>query len=372
MGDEMAFIALLFRVKDLGSFAVSALFACGSISRVVMAPLAGSIVDRFSTRALVRLISVSQAAVTLSLVLVRGWAMYPFVILLSVGATIVKPAWQAYLPTTVEEGTLPRVYATMQTYASLAMLAGSGLGGVVVGLFGVGASLAIDAGTFLFVAAMTLLMRHERTPVRAKGERMQMMAGFRAIFSSRILFSMFLLLTMFNMCAGAVEVMGVYLVTEVLGGGATSFGMVSLMFGASMFVTGRVMSRRNLPWDNATAVFGAALIAAAGIVMFGLSPTVWFAGLAFVVNGVGLAGLNIYAMPVMVRHSKDEERGRIFAASSALTTLGFMVSLAVNGWAGSVFSPRAVIVTAGVVCVLVTVMNGVRVLRSVSEQPVPA
>lgn len=372
MGDEMAMIALLFRVKDLGPLAVSGLFACGAVSRVVMSPLAGAIVDKFATRPLVRRVSLLQGALCAVLALVHGWLVYPFVVLLSVGATVVKPAWQAYLPTLVTESDLPRLYATLQTYVSLAMVAGSGLGGLVVGLFGVPTSLLIDAGTFMFVGGMTLSLRVERTPKGAVRGASGLWTGFTAIFGSRVLFAMFVLLTMFNMCAGAVEVMGVFLVTEILNGGPKSFGAVSLAFGASMFVVGRILSVRTLRWDKTSLVVASAMVAAAGIVMFGLAPSVWVAGAAMVVNGIGLAGLNIYAMPIMVEHSKDEERGRIFAASSALTTMGFVVSLMINGLAGSTFSARSVIVAAGVVCLMVTAWNGTRVRRAVVARSVPA
>lgn len=364
----MTLIALLFRVKDMGPIAVSALYGSFTVARVLMSPYSGTLVDRYRTRPLVRAVSFAQAGLCAYLAFADGWLVYALLLPLSVGGTIIRPAWQAYLPTLVEQVELPRVYATMQTYSSLAMVAGAGLGGVVVGALGTTASLLVDAATFVFVGLTTLALTREREPATSADGRMDVFRGFKAIFGTPVLFSMFLLLTLFNMCAGSVEVLGVYLVTDVLGGGPASYGVVSLMFGASMFVVGRILSGRTLRWDNTVLVIWSALIAAAGIVLFGLAPAVWFAALAFMVNGVGLAGLNIYALPVMIAHSKDEERGRIFAASSALTGAGFVASLGVFGAVGEVLSARTVIVGSGILCIALTVWNGSRVLRAVQCQ----
>ena len=50
MGDEMALIALLFRVKASGPAAISAIFALYALSRILLAPYSGSVVDRFPTK----------------------------------------------------------------------------------------------------------------------------------------------------------------------------------------------------------------------------------------------------------------------------------------------------------------------------------
>ena len=45
MGDEIALIALLFRVKSSGAAAISAIFALYALSRIVLSPFTGTIVD---------------------------------------------------------------------------------------------------------------------------------------------------------------------------------------------------------------------------------------------------------------------------------------------------------------------------------------
>lgn len=367
LGDEMSFIALLFKVKGHGPLAVSALLSCAVVSRIMMAPLSGMIVDRFATRNLIFRVSILQAVCCLGLTRLDGPALLPLVVLLSVGATVVNPAWQAFVPTVVPESDLPKVYAFLQTFRSLAVVGGAGLGGIIVDTLGTSAALVIDGATFVAVALGTRVLIGERTGKVSGWKRGEFLRGFRLLVSVPVLRSILILLSVFNVCAGVVEVQGVFFITDVLGGSAADFGMVSFAFGASMFVTSTVFSRRTTRMENEVMVSICAAVAGAGIVLYSFAPFVWVCAVAFVVNGVGLAGLNVFAMPIIVRHSKDEERGRMYAASSAVTSTGFLASLGISGALGNLFSSRAIIMGGGFACVVSAVWLGRSVIRQMEK-----
>ena len=364
LGDEMSFIALLFRVKDRGSGAVAGLFACGALARIALAPLAGSIVDRFPTRSLIRWVSVGQASLCIALTQVDGLAIYPLVLVLALGGSIVNPAWQAFIPTAVSTDDYPRVLAVLQSYRSLAMVGGASIGGLVVDALGVDAALLIDGATFLAVMLLTFALVHNRVVEGARIERRTAMRGFRVLFENRLLRALLVMLSVFNLCIGVIEVVGVFLVTDILGGSATTYGAVNLCFGASMFLSGHVLSRWKPRMDKTRIVVASAVVAASGVVMYGFAPVVWVCGFAMVVNGIGMSGLNVYMMPIMVDNTLDAERGRVLAASGSITQFGFLVSLSLAGVAGKIWSPRVLIVIGGIACLLSIVVNGRTALRA--------
>lgn len=364
VGDEMAFIALLFRVKDRGSLAVAALFACGALARIALAPLAGSIVDRFPTRSLIRWVSIMQALLCLVLTQVDGVAIYPLVLMLALGGSIVNPAWQAFIPTAVSAEDYPQVLAVLQAYRSLAMLGGAGLGGLIVDALGVDAALLIDGGTFLTVLALTFVLVHNRVIEGARIGRRTAMRGFRVLFENKLLRALLVMLSVFNLCIGVIEVVGIFLVTDVLGGSATAYGAVNLCAGASMFVSGYALSRWKPRIERTRIVVVSALVAAAAVVLYAASPFVWVCGLAMVINGIGMSGLNVYMMPIMVDNTLDAERGRVLAASGSITQFGFLVSLTVAGAAGKIWSPRLLIAVGGVACLVSILVNGRTALRA--------
>ncbi|NBW91053.1 MAG: MFS transporter, partial [Actinobacteria bacterium] len=119
MGDEMAIVALLFRVKSSGPIAISAIFALYALSRIFLAPYSGSVVDRFPIKSLITFISMIQTCIAIGIAIAEGPVLYTLVFLLAIGGTIIGPAWQALVPTLVPPAELTRTYAFIQTHRCL-------------------------------------------------------------------------------------------------------------------------------------------------------------------------------------------------------------------------------------------------------------
>lgn len=366
IGDEMTFIALLFRVKDLGTWAVAALFACGALSRVLLSPWVGLLVDKFPTRLLIRVVTVIQAVACVALIPARGPTLYALVVVLGIGQAIVMPAWAAYVPILVEKELLAQAYGVIQTYRSIAIVAGAGLGGFVVGIISSSAAFVIDAVTFLAVAAITIGLTTERSARGDSTEKMRAIAGFSAIRKSQVLLALVTMLTVFNICLGVVNVSGVFLIADILGGGPVAFGTMSLLVGLAMFIVGRLVSKKQLKQNHTSIVIAAAVCASLGVLVYAVSPNLLVAGLANIVIGIGMAGLNIFVMPIIVEHSNQEERGRVNAVIGAFTTAGFGIALGISGVVGGVFSARTVIAGGGVACLASLVFSGPRLKRNIA------
>lgn len=370
VGDQMALIALLFRVKDLGPWAVSGIFAAGAATRMVAAPWAGLIVDRFRARSLIRTVSIAQAIVCCLLAVASGPVIYLLVVMLSVGTTIVLPSWQALIPKMVRPEDLSRAYATVQTFRSVSVMVGAGVGGAVVALIGNSMAFLVDAATFAAVAGFTLFIRVDREPALTERVKGAAMRGFSAIWRSPILRSMAIMLTVFNMTIGVVEVLGVFIITDALGGGPSAYGLMYGLMGGATLLSGLVAARRRMSWSNEAVVIAGAVTAATGVLVLSLAPALWIAGIANVVIGFGMTGLNGFASPVIVENSEDSERGRIFATSTALTTMGFVVALAVSGAIGEVLTPRQGVFVGSALCLVALAVNGSKVMREVGRKSV--
>ena len=94
-GDMLLVVVLALRVHDLtgSGFAVAALFAALMGPVVVLAPLAGRLVDRVETRRLLLGVSLAQAVVAGTLVFADGLgAILVLTALLGAGAAIAGPA----------------------------------------------------------------------------------------------------------------------------------------------------------------------------------------------------------------------------------------------------------------------------------------
>ena len=364
MGDEMALNALLFRVKSSGPAAISAIFALFALSRIIFAPISGSIVDRFPSRRLIATVSVVQTLVAISLAFSNGYLLYVFVFMLAIGGSIIGPAWQALIPVLVPADDLSRTYAFIQTHRSFSIVLGAGLGGLLVEKFGTSISLFIDAGTFFIVGLFGATLRNERKPELRKFSNSESLQGFKRIFTTRVLIASIVLLAAFNMAAGVNEVLGIFLITDTLHGTASQYGLVFSALGVSMLLTGFTLSRVRVHVRDTYALIISALISALGMFTYGVSPNVLTAMAAFAINGIGLTGLHVFGTPIIIRHTSEAERGRVFAASSSVTTAGTLLSTGIAGSLGQLFPVRLVITGSAITCGILALLAGASIIRA--------
>ena len=369
MGDEIALIALLFRVKSSGATAVSLIFALYALSRIVLSPLSGSIVDRFASRRLITTVSLIQVATATCLAFADTPLLYLLVFVLAVGASIIGPAWQSLVPVLVESHELSRTYAFIQAHRSMAIVIGAGVGGFLVESLGSSVALLIDAATFLVVALLGATLKNERPRGLQHVSGRASVRGFRSIFSQPVLLASIIMLAAFNMSAGVNEVLGVFLVTDLLDGSASQYGLIMSSLGASMVVSGYILSRVEVRRPDTQMIVLSALTSAIGMLAYGLSPSIWFAALAFAVNGAGLTGLHTFATPLIVRHTSEDERGRVFAASASVTTGGTLVSTGIAGSIGQLLPIRVAITGSALACVLCVVLTGRSIGRADRATP---
>ena len=361
IGDELALIALLFRLKDSGPQAVSLLIGLYAAARILLAPISGTIVDRYPTRRLVGFVSCGQFLVTGALAFTHGYLVYPLIFLLAIGGSIVGPAWQSFIAHIIPNERLGAVYALIQSYRSIAVVAGAGIGGFVVDALGTRTALLVNAVTFLFVGAVAISLQTERRPQGRPTVGRDMARGFLSLLQQPVLRWSLLLLASFNMSAGVIEVLSVFLITDEIGGSAADYGIVLGSMGASMAITGFILSRLRPRIDDTTLLAASAALSAIGMTSYGLAPSIPVAIVAFLVNGAGLTGLHVFGTPILVRHTQENERGRIFAASSSVTTGGILLASGIAGAIAELIPPRPVVVISGFTCLLCAVICGVRI-----------
>ena len=142
-GDLLLVVVLSLHVHDLtgSGFAVAALFAALMAPIVVLAPVAGRLVDRIETRRLLLVVSLAQAVVATGLVFVDGLArILMLAALLGAGAAVAGPAEAALVPATVAEDQLTRANGWVETARYSGFTAGPLLAGVLIAAGGTGSA----------------------------------------------------------------------------------------------------------------------------------------------------------------------------------------------------------------------------------------
>ena len=152
-GDMLLVVVLALRVHDLtgSGFAVAALFAALMGPVVILAPLAGRLVDGVETRRLLLLVSLAQAAVAGALVFADGLApILVLTALLGAGAAVAGPAEAALVPSVAKD--LARANGWVETARYSGFTAGPLVAGALTAAGGTQLGLAANAVSFGAVA----------------------------------------------------------------------------------------------------------------------------------------------------------------------------------------------------------------------------
>lgn len=150
-------------------FAITVLF--GTLPRILLTPLAGSLADRWNRRWLMILADTGNALVTLAVVFLvitdslRIWNIYLVALAGSLFAAFQEPAYTASITMLVPKKDLARASGLMQVAQSLEMLIAPLLAGILFGVIGLRVIVLIDFFTYFFAVGALLIVRIPQPPL---------------------------------------------------------------------------------------------------------------------------------------------------------------------------------------------------------------
>ncbi len=161
-GDTLHYIALVVLVFQLTGqgLAVAGLVAAEVVPVLILGPIAGVIIDRFSRKSVLIGADLFRAVLALSLLWPQGaWHAYLVAAGMAAGNTFFNPTVQAVIPElTSEEQRLAANSVGWSTGRLVQILASAVVGGLIA-LVGTGPAFALNAATFVFSAAMIASLR---------------------------------------------------------------------------------------------------------------------------------------------------------------------------------------------------------------------
>ena len=350
LGDWFNFIAsatLLARLTHSG-VAVGLLFVLRMLAPFLISPLAGVASDRYDRKFLLILADVARGLLVLGFLAVQDvgdvWLLYTLTFMQLAVSGFFYPARSAILPNIVAPRELGAANAISSATWSVMLAFGTGLGGLVAGVFGVELAFIIDALSF-FVSAIFIL-RVQYGPKTENGSRrkggatafQQYVDGLRYLKKHRDILAIVLHKAALALTtSGALQVIQVaiadrlYVVGE---GGGVGMGIMFAVVGVGTGV-GPIVARR---WSGDDG-FALRIAIAVGFVMLttGVAVTATLAGFGIVLFGLFLRGIGggmvwVFSSQLLMQLVPDAVRGRIFATEFALFTLMGALSAAASGW----------------------------------------
>jgi MFS family permease len=366
-GDALTNLALLIVAQRLtGSTAAVAGTAIAiALPQLLFGMIAGTYIDRWD-RARVMIVSdVVRAVMVLGFVFVgradQMWLLYTMAFLQATVGTFFLPAKSALLPAIVDGDELLAANSVSETSRVIFMLAGTGAAGVLAAIF---ESLAvvfwIDSATFIASAVLLSMIRADTRP-EISGAAPSVIEGIRSgiavVARSRVLVGVMVGGAVVMLGLGAVNVLLVPFVIDVLEVGEAWFGALEAAQVASMVLAGAivaVLSKRFRP----TNIISAALVGLGlGVMAMALVGAAWHMMLVLFLAGWFITPLQASVATLVQTEVPDELRGRTGAALSTVMTTANVMSMAAAGVAAAAVGVRSVFVASGLLAVCAGVLT---------------
>ena len=352
LGDEFAILALAFRAKDqLGHFGVAAVLLAGTVPMILGAPWAGLLVDRIRTRPILLSALALQMAICVALSSMRGWVDLVLIAALSAGAVVAGPAWSALVPAIVTDEELPGAMGLIQSFQTLAGILGPILGGLAVAGLGLRWPFIFDALSFAVLVVVVIALHLDRRPEGAGTPRVrgEAFAGVLLIWKHPLIRAVVVLFGAFIIAIGAINVVEIFFVTEVLHASAAGYGLLGACFGAGALATSVTadLQTKRLARIEVLLIVGCVAIAL-GLFGIGLAPTLGVTSVGAVLAGAGNGMVNVHGVVILLRKADPLLQGRVLAAVQGVLGVASILGLGLGGILGAAFHPRSVIIGASI------------------------
>jgi MFS family permease len=375
LGDFLLWIPLTLHIQEMSGsgFAVAGLFLALWGPVVLLAPLAGVVVDRVENRRLLLVMSLAQAVVAgaLAFALDSTAAILVLSGLLGIGFAFAQPAEFALVPVIGGERRLTEVNGYVEAARYAGMTAGPLIGGVLAAAGGTEVAMLINAGTFGLVALAALALGARRRPNGAHDEKVRARDGAAVLFRDRTLaitLGVVFVSLLFMTASATAEV---FFLKEDLDVGDAVYGLVFAAWTVGMVLGALVVSRRVAAGSLAAGVLVAVAVQGAGL---GL-PTVWlvvaFGAVMWFVGGVGHGTKNVLARTLIQERVPAALHGRAFAAYNGLRNGAELVALAAGGVLVAAIGGRATLAIAGFIPVLAALVGLAIYRRRAAVVPLP-
>ena len=303
-GTYMRDVASAWLVADLSASpsAVGLIQAAGTLPIFLLALPAGVLADILDRRKLLMAMQVVLLAVSLALTLLawRGLITVELLIGLTLvggtAAAIAGPAWQSMVPDLVPRSQLRNAIALNSVGINVSRSIGPAIGGILLGAFGAAIAYAADLATYLFVIGALLWWQSPR----AEGSHIPehffgaFRAGLRYARSSRKLHVVLLRAGIYFIFASATWALLPLVAKDLLGGGASFFGLLLGAVGAGAIGGATILPRLRNRLDSDAILLGSAILSAGVMVVLTFAPPQWMAFLClFLLGSAWIAALTV-------------------------------------------------------------------------------
>ena len=306
----------------------------------VLAPVTGSVTDRFDRRIVLMIAQLAACGITAVLTvitavgLVTPAAIIVFAALLGIANAFTTPAMMAFVPSLVDSSHLSAALALNSVTFNIGRAIGPVLAAVVIGTAGPAWAFGINSLSYLaLVLALTTV--RALVPQARPRTRPRLRESIALVARDRRLLALLYTIAAMNIATDPPVTLGPAFMVELHRPDSLA-GLLIGAFGAGAVVVAFTVAhglRQTRKTIGATL-----LVTGAGVVGFSVSPTLAAAMICLFVMGLGYLATNTVATTRLQLEVEDAQRGRIMTLWSVAflgaRPVGSLIDGAIASWAG--------------------------------------
>jgi len=295
---------------------------------VILGPLTGVLVDRWSRKALIGIVDLLQALTTVALIflfwlnIIAVWQILALLTLRGIFQAFHTPAVFAIIPTMVPKEKLSRMNGVNYFFTSVASLAGPVVAALLLELWEISQILWVDAVTFL-VALIPLLMiviPSVRKEQDTSSFRKQFGEGFAFIRNARGLLPFIMLATAVNFLLAPLTTLLPYFVKFDHFGLASDLAFVMAFAQGGMLAGGLLMSVKKGFERKMVMIVSSTYVLFLGYILTALTPTgaFWFMAVSGMILTFSFPIIDVLVMTILQTVVPLKMQGRVTSVTMSL------------------------------------------------------
>jgi MFS family permease len=379
LGDSMSLVALLLYVAQntQQAIAVALLLLVGDFAPALLAPLTGTVGDRFRARSVLVCCDVAQCVVVLviALLLPALPVLLALVAIRALAGQIFSSASRAMLPSLVPDEKLEEANSTLGFGGNGMEVLGPFTAAALLPSVGIRGVLLVDAATFAVSAALLWgLPSGPRSPeAEPRGSFLhEARSGLQYLWAHpvlRVLTLGFLAVVSFN---GVDDVALVFLVRDGLGGSASETALLYGAVGVGLLVGYAALVARGARLPSAPLLLLGFGISSLGNLLTGLAWAVPVAFALQAVRGLGLAAIDVGSNTLLQRtvpaHLLARTFGNLYGAIGVAAGLSYLLGVLLL----ELTSARTTFVIAGAGGIVATLITALALRRASPDPATPS
>jgi MFS family permease len=360
LGTQATLVALPYQVFVItGSAFLVGLIGAAELGPLIIASLfGGALADRFDRRRMLLFCQLALVAVAAALAVAGAlgpppvWILFVLAAAMAGASAVERVVRQATVPGTVSDERLPAAISLTYGLYQLTSVAGPGLGGVLIAVFGLTTPYTVDAVSCLGMAGAAAMMSAQPPTVGEGGHEPVLrsiksgLAYLKKIPAVTAGFVMDLSAMTFGMPRALFPVLSLTVYHAGAAGTGLLYAAVAAGATVGALTTGWMANARRLGRIALIAVaFWGIFIALAGVV-----NAIWPAAICFALAGAADSVSAVCRSTMMQVLTPDEMRGRISSVFSLVVAGGPRLGDIESGTVASIATPELSVVSGGLVC----------------------